>query len=106
MALTLAGSQDAALRAVQVVRVEPAPDASRLRIVVTVPDAARDRSADDSPSPEEIDGALARVAGLLRAEVAAAITRRRTPELEITRIPAELADAPDSVEPDVEGRDS
>lgn len=66
---------DPFLLSVVVVRVEPAPDASRLRIFV---------SAMDPAVAERRDEVLARLqaaAGHLRAAVAAGIHRARTPTL-------------------------
>jgi ribosome-binding factor A len=65
--LALGGSADEVLRGLEVVSVDPAPHAGRLRVVV-----AGGRDAAD---------ALRRAAGYLRAEVARAVTRRRAPEL-------------------------
>lgn len=60
---------------IQIVTVEPAPDASRLRVVVT---------ADNILEPEarrELELRLQSHAGRLRCAVAAAITRRKAPAL-------------------------
>ncbi len=55
-----------------VIDVEPCPDASRLCVVVCAPEGL---------DPEEILSRLERASGLLRREVAEAITRKRTPTL-------------------------
>jgi ribosome-binding factor A len=65
----LAGCADPVLQAVAVASVEPAPHTGRLRVLV---------SCDDRAAAE---AALLRAAGFLRAEVAAAISRRYAPEL-------------------------
>lgn len=57
---------------VSVQSVTPAPDAGRLCVVIAVPEPQRQ---------EEVATAVRRHRGRLRGEVAAAITRRRTPEL-------------------------
>jgi ribosome-binding factor A len=65
-------SGDEFLREVQVEGVVPAPNAGRLLAIVSIPS---DRQVG------EVLERLARCAGRLRAEVAAAIHRRRAPEL-------------------------
>lgn len=60
------------LAGVFVKEATPAPHAGRLRVVVVVPDPWR---------REEVAAVLESCAGRLRVEVAAAITRRRAPEL-------------------------
>ena len=67
--VALAACADEALQALDVVSVEPAPHTGRLRVLV----AAGDRPAAQA--------ALRRAGGRLRAEVAAAVSRRYTPEL-------------------------
>jgi ribosome-binding factor A len=62
-----------------VVDVEPAPDAARLCAVVEAP-----RGAD----VEEVRVRLDRASGLLRSEVAQAITRKRAPVIAFRVIPA------------------
>ena len=57
---------------VTVQAVVPAPNAGRLRVVLAVPDPQRHT---------EVAAIVQRSAGRLRAEVAAAISRRRAPEL-------------------------
>lgn len=72
--VVLAGCGDAVLRAVVVVSVEPAPNTGRLRVVCELPpECGADRSAAEDH--------LRRAAGMLRAEVAAAVHRRYAPEL-------------------------
>jgi ribosome-binding factor A len=76
LAASLAGAcNDDVLRDLQVVGVEPAPDASRLLVTVRV----------DPPSatvgPVQVLEHLDRANGRLRCEVAAAITRKRAPVL-------------------------
>lgn len=69
----LAGCGDGVLQALTVARVEPAPHSGRLAVIVTVP--------ADGPSPADAKSHLDRAAGMLRAEVAAAVNRRHAPEL-------------------------
>ena len=66
---------DAALNAMRVASVVPAPDASRMLVtlVATGRDVPFDRVA--------VEQKLAAVTGLLRSAVAAAITRRKAPNL-------------------------
>ena len=74
----LAGScRDEVLQSLYVADVEPAPDASRLAVTLEVAEAA----LVDTALVDGVHARLALVAGLLRAEVAASIHRRRTPEL-------------------------
>jgi len=61
-----------ALVGVAVREVIPAPNAGRLFVVITVPDPRRQ---------QEVAAIVERYGGKLRAGVAAAITRRRAPEL-------------------------
>ena len=70
----LAALGEEALLDVSVESVEPAPDASRLLATLTL-------SKHASANVREIYDALERARGVLRAEVAAAITRKRAPEL-------------------------
>ena len=70
----LAACGDPVLQAAAVERVEPAPNAGRLRVLVTLP-------ADGLPTRAEAETHLRRAAGMLRAEVAAAVARRHAPEL-------------------------
>jgi ribosome-binding factor A len=75
LSTAFAGCGDAVLSDLQVVSVVPAPNAGRLLVTVAA-----------SPSGAERDAAvvqehLRRGAGLLRTEVAAAIHRRKMPEL-------------------------
>lgn len=70
--------KDALLTAIAdgvVVSVEPSPHAGRLLVTVAVPETAdvADRAA--------VEASLTRQAGALRAVVAAAVTRRKAPEL-------------------------
>lgn len=66
---------DAALNSLRVASAVPAPDASRMLVtlVATSADGPFDRAA--------IEQKLAAVTGLLRAAIAAAITRRKAPNL-------------------------
>lgn len=73
---SLADCADDVLRDLMVVSVEPAPNAGRLLVTLTP-----SPTADPSATPAAVSGHLARAAGMLRAEVAAHIHRRRAPEL-------------------------
>jgi ribosome-binding factor A len=63
---------DTVLQGLAVIRVLPAPHTGRLLVVVS--------SAEDVQRAKVVQ-ALARATGFLRAEVAATISRRHTPEL-------------------------
>ena len=76
---TLPALKDEILRDLWVIDVEPAPDAARLCAVVQAPRGA---------TVGAVQASLERAAGLLRAEVAQAITRKRTPMLVFRVIPA------------------
>ena len=69
----LPGCGDAVLRDVLVYLVEAAPNAGRLRVLVTLP--------DDGPEPGIVKKRLKKAAGMLRWEVASAINRKHAPEL-------------------------
>lgn len=75
LAYALDSTGDDVLRCLQVAAVEPAPDAARL--LVTVQPFLRESAL----TPALILEHLGRLAGRLRCEVAAAITRKRAPEL-------------------------
>jgi ribosome-binding factor A len=76
LASVLAGDcGDDVLRNLQVVTVEPAPDASRLRVTVRV------EPPSETIRPFQVLERLEHAAGRLRCEVAAAITRKRAPAL-------------------------
>jgi ribosome-binding factor A len=66
---------DDLLQSLQVVTVDPAPDASQL--VVTVHAVHPGEEFD----PGEVSARLAKIMGKLRYEVATAITRKRAPKL-------------------------
>ena len=72
--LALQGCADAVLRDLFVSDVQPAPDLSRLQVTVAV-------QATDRKTFEAHAAALSRAHGLLRSQVARAISRKRTPEL-------------------------
>lgn len=70
--MVLAESTDGRLTGAYVAEVTPAPDASRLLVVIEV------------PAGTDVDAAhqmLGEMHGFLRSEVAGAIDRRKTPEL-------------------------
>ena len=66
---------DELLRNLQVVAVTPAPDATQLLVLVAP------AVASELADPAEVLARLAARAGRFRAEVTAAITRRRAPKL-------------------------
>ena len=66
---------DPLLQSLQVVAVDPAPDASRLLVTVTA------GLPGESINPAEALARLEAVSGKLRCEVAAAIHRKKTPGL-------------------------
>jgi ribosome-binding factor A len=70
--LALATLEDPAWADVTLIDVEPAPDASRLAVVV---------SAGDGVEPQALLDKLERIGGYLRSELAAAIQRKRVPAL-------------------------
>jgi ribosome-binding factor A len=75
LSLVLSGEFGEELSDLRVVGVTPAPDASQLLVVVAPAIAGNDLD------PDTVIAKLAAVAGRLRGEVAAAITRRRAPKL-------------------------
>ena len=81
LSYALGASRDERVRDLVVAAVDPAPDASRLMVTLYCPGAR-----DDIPA------LLARLAGLrgpLRAEIAASIQRKRTPEIAFRVAPAQ-----------------
>lgn len=72
VSLALAECDDPVLNELLVEAVQPAPSASRLRVIVSAPPGA---------SAPGIFEALEKVRGYLRHEVAGQISRKRTPEL-------------------------
>jgi ribosome-binding factor A len=75
LAAAFAGCGDDVLTGLQVVSVTPAPNAGRLLVTVAAAPSAAERDA------AVVREHLHRATGLLRSEVAAAIHRRKTPEL-------------------------
>jgi len=75
LAFVFADQPDEVIRDLLVVSVEPAPNTSRLLVTVHSPTDL------DGPHPDEILDRLARASGRLRTEVAAAITRKKSPTL-------------------------
>lgn len=71
----LAGCADDAVRNLTVLAVRPAPHTGRLEVAVAISPMA------DAPDREPFEMGLRRAAGWIRTEVAAAINRRRAPEL-------------------------
>lgn len=74
--------EDGVLSGVWICGVEPAPDASRLAVLVRV---------SDDTAPERVKERLGRVSGYLRTEVAQAISRKRVPTLVFEVLPPETA---------------
>jgi ribosome-binding factor A len=70
---TLSAFADERLAESYVLDVQPAPDGSRLRIVVC--------------APTPIDDVLERARARIRADIAAALQRKRTPELVFAVVP-------------------
>jgi ribosome-binding factor A len=80
LSLSLSGEcDDDVLRSVYVEAVEPAPDASRVLVRLIVPRGI---------APSQVLGRIERFRAKLRADVAAAITRKRAPELAFLPIAA------------------
>ena len=76
LGLVLAGEfEDERLHSLHVVSVDPAPDDSQLSVTVRTDEPC------DNAEMREILERLAAVSGRLRCEVAAAISRKRTPKL-------------------------
>lgn len=75
LSLVLSGEFGEELQDLRVVAVTPAPDASQLLVLVAP------AVAGSNINPDVVIAKLAAVAGRLRGEVAAAITRRRAPKL-------------------------
>ena len=73
LGVVLSECGDEVLRNLGVAAVDPAPDSSRLLVTVY--------SLEGSTDPEVVVERLRRAYGLLRGEVAAAIHRRKVPEL-------------------------
>lgn len=74
MTVALADAADAGLRELMVVSVRPAPHSGRLLVTVAAP------TADVTDRAITLER-LRRAAGHLRAAVAAAVNRRKAPEL-------------------------
>lgn len=74
---------DPALQELVVESAAPAPDASRLKVILRAP------SAHSTAALADLETRVARVHGRLRREVAAAITRKRAPELTLLILPRE-----------------
>jgi len=68
------GCADPVVQALTVVGVTPAPHTGRLRVTLALP-------ADGGVGRADAEAGLARAAGRLRGEVAAAVHRRHAPEL-------------------------
>jgi ribosome-binding factor A len=85
LSVALASLDDESLSDVWVADVLPGADPSHLRVVVMLPRASTDPSAGSTVGElqrlDEVYLALRKAAGLLRSEVANAIARKRTPQL-------------------------
>ncbi len=76
LSLALASEfDDPALRDLQVLSVEPAPNSARMLVTVSLSPSA------DPIHPTQVVAHLSRASGKLRCEIAAAIHRKKTPEL-------------------------
>lgn len=80
LALALAETPEPDLLELFVLDVEPAPDASRLNVLVAAP-PERD--------PDAVRARLDAIVGRLRHEVATAVNRKKTPQLAFVVIPRE-----------------
>lgn len=86
LALVLSGEYGDELEGLRVVEVAPAPDSSQLLVLVTPVVAGAE------VHPDRVVARLCAVAGRLRAEVAASITRKRAPKLLFQFVPAQAAE--------------
>ena len=75
LSLVLSGELGDELQDLRIVAVTPAPDSSQLLVLVAP------ALADSAVDPDAAIARLELVAGSLRSEVAASITRRRAPKL-------------------------
>jgi ribosome-binding factor A len=76
LSLVLSGEcSDEVLQNLEVVAVDPAPNASQLLVTV------RSTEAAEKVDPADVSTRLVSIAGRLRCEVASAITRKRAPKL-------------------------
>jgi ribosome-binding factor A len=75
LSLVLSGEFGEELRDLRIVAVTPAPDASQLLVLIAP------AIVGSNIDPDAVVAKLAVVAGRLRGEVAASITRRRAPKL-------------------------
>lgn len=83
LSLVLSGDfSDELLQSLIVVSVMPAPSASQLLVTVGIP-----IDQEDTPDPSAVLQRLDSVAGRLRSEVAASISRKRTPRLSFSVVP-------------------
>jgi ribosome-binding factor A len=82
IASALAASEDEVLRSTSLISVEPAPDASRLAVIVEV-----DPGEDAAMSLDRARARLEAAAGAFRHEVAQAISRKRVPTLAFWVVP-------------------
>jgi ribosome-binding factor A len=83
---------DEVLRGFRVAAVVPAPDASRLLVMLHADDTAADFDRD------LVEQRLAACHGRLRCEVSAAITRRKTPVLAFSVVAPYLPDGHDGIQ--------
>lgn len=81
LSIELASRTDAPVADLSVVRVEPAPDSSHLLVLVA--SIEPDRTLVEREVLAELDA----MAGVLREEIARAITRRRVPTLTFRLLP-------------------
>jgi ribosome-binding factor A len=88
LGMALSGCGDELLQQVAIESVRPSADEARLTVTIAPP------LGEGAPPPREILAALERARGMLRAEVAAAVSRRRAPDFLFRFAPPETA-APD-----------
>ncbi len=82
--LTLGSFNDPVLQSLTVISVTPAPDPGRLLVVVAP------ALPGEMLNPPEVLERLQHASGMLRSEVAAAISRKRAPQLAFQFIPGEV----------------
>jgi ribosome-binding factor A len=95
LSMALGDCADDVLRELSVQDVMPAPDAGRLLVKVSV------SAASDVVAVADVMARLDQATGFLRREVAAAITRKRAPELMFVLVPEAGSESGDSASKEV-----